>query len=357
MGEIIKRHGGYSLRWYEGGRRRVLASKQATHAEAKRMLIEIEARVGRGEAGIPERRPVAGLTVAELAEQFLARYSRPKLKNLEQYRYQARSKLQKVLPQLGKLRAAQVQPSDVARLRDALAREYAAGTVKLALAILSVMFSWAVREGLAKANPCKGVERPATAASLDFLTREEVSQLLAAAEAGATTLKGRMLHVGIAVAVHTGLRKGELLGLRWLDLDFETRRLTVARSYAAAPKSGRARHLRLPQELVPLLRAWREHCPKSADGAVLPIGLGPGRTGGTQVMLGLPRLMARAGLRTVAHPWHILRHTFASHHVMAGGNILALQKILGHADLTMTLVYAHLAPDFLGEEMDRVKFR
>jgi site-specific recombinase XerC len=41
--------------------------------------------------------------------------------------------------------------------------------------------------------------------------------------------------------------------------------------------------------------------------------------------------------------------------MMAGGNILALQKILGHSDVTMTMIYAHLAPDYLGDEMDRLK--
>jgi site-specific recombinase XerD len=46
---------------------------------------------------------------------------------------------------------------------------------------------------------------------------------------------------------------------------------------------------------------------------------------------------------------HILRHTFASHFMMNGGNILALQRILGHANLTMTMRYAHLAPDHLQE--------
>lgn len=339
------------------------------------MLVEIEARVARGEAGIPER--AAALTVAELAERFIAEYSRPKIKDVAQYRYETRSRLQKVLRHIGKLQAGQVGQGDVVKLRDALGRRYAPGTVKVALAVTSVMFSWAVREGLAPANPCKGVERPASPASLDFLTREEVAQLLSAAEAGATTQKGRMLHVALAIAVHTGLRKGELLGLRWIDLDLETRRLTVARSYSVAPKSGKARHLRLPLEIAPLLRSWREQCPRSPEGAVLPIGQGRGRgrgrgkgkdkdkdkdkgkgkTGGVQVMLGLPRLMRRVGLRPVAHPWHILRHTFASHYVMAGGNLLALQKILGHSDLKMTTVYAHLAPDFLGDEMDRVKFR
>ena len=56
LGEIIKRHGGYTIRWYEGGRRRVLATKQPSHTEARRMLIEIEARMARGDAGIAERR-------------------------------------------------------------------------------------------------------------------------------------------------------------------------------------------------------------------------------------------------------------------------------------------------------------
>ena len=73
-------------------------------------------------------------------------------------------------------------------------------------------------------------------------------------------------------------------------------------------------------------------------------------------MLGLPQLLEASGCRVPTHPWHTLRHTFASHFIMAGGNILTLQKILGHSDVKVTLIYAHLAPDFLGEEMDRLQF-
>ena len=73
-------------------------------------------------------------------------------------------------------------------------------------------------------------------------------------------------------------------------------------------------------------------------------------------MLGLSELLAAAGCAHLMRPWHAMRHTFASHFVMNGGNILALQKILGHSDIKMTLQYAHLAPDFLGDEMERVRF-
>jgi integrase len=158
------------------------------------------------------------------------------------------------------------------------------------------------------------------------------------------------------LALHTGLRKGELWGLRWTDLDFDTRRLTVARSYGSTPKSGKARHLRLPDAVVPILSAWAQECPPSPEGLVFPIGVRNQRGGSKEAMLGLPELLAEAGCRSLLRPWHALRHTFASHFIMQGGNLLSLQKILGHSDIRMTLIYAHLQPNFLGEEMNRLKY-
>jgi integrase len=345
MGDIIKRHGGYTIRWYEGGRRRTLASKQASYAEARRMLLEIEARVARGEVGIVELRQ-SWPTLAELVERFLSEYSGPRIKDLTRYRTHAWIALQRALPTLGDRLVDQVQVQAVAKLRDTLRTQYKPASVAVTLAFLGTMFSWAIREGLAPHNPCKGVDKPAVAHSLDFLERSEVQRLL---EASSTDHR---LHAAIALAAYVGLRKGELLGLRWQDLDLETRRLTVARSYTTSPKSGKARHLRLPAALIPILRAWRGHCPQSPHGVVLPIR----GTTGEKAMLGLPKLMAALGMRKVLHPWHLLRHTFASHFVMNGGNILALQKILGHSDLKMTMIYAHLAPDYLEREMDKVRY-
>jgi integrase len=150
------------------------------------------------------------------------------------------------------------------------------------------------------------------------------------------------------------MRKGELLGLRWQDLNLEMQRLTVARSYAALPKSGKARHLRLPSACMPALRTWKAICPTTREGLVFPLpGSGPRPE---RSMLGLNKLLTAAGVRVPAHPWHAIRHTFASHFIMAGGNILTLQKILGHSDVKMTLIYAHLAPDYLGQEMERIRF-
>jgi integrase len=353
MGDIVKRNGGYTLRWYEGGRRRTFASKQSSHQQARRMLLEIEARVARGEAGIAERRQ-SWPTASELIERFLSEYSRPRIKDLEAYRIQARSVLKRVSTIESK-RSDQITSRDIAKLRDALGKELSPGSIGATIKQLSAVFGWAIKQGLAPHNPCHGVDRPIPAQNLDFLTKDEVQRLLDAAEQRKGSWPGRKLYTAIALAAYTGLRKGELFGLRWTDLDLETRRLTVARSYRKLPKGNKPRPLRLPIQLVPILREWRSHCPTASE-TVLPLLRDGQKLGGKNTMLGLPKLMESCGLHAVLHPWHLLRHTFASHFVMNGGNILALQKILGHSDLKMTMIYAHLAPDFLEGEMDKVRY-
>lgn len=364
MGEIIRTtKGGRFLGWYirymdADGKRKKLATHQPTKELARLMLVEIEARVARGLPGIPEPEPTPP-TVAELVDRFLVEYRGRRVKDLEKYRRFARSALRRVTPLIGELPADTVTRGAINRLIDALSRDGAPGTVRLTLTFIKIVFAWARREGLVDANPFTGVDLPQQQDVVEFLTREEVGALLSAADAAeATDLQGQVLRVAVHLGVRTGLRKGELFGLRWRDLDMRTRRLTVARSFATTPKSGKVRHLRLPAALLPILAEWARVCPATAEGLVLPRFRG-GRwsmMASPTEMLGLPALLADAGCHPIARCWHALRHTFASHFVMSGGNILALQKILGHSDVRMTMIYAHLAPDYLGDEMERVKF-
>jgi integrase len=356
MGEVFKRSNGnkflgYYLRFYEKGKRRVLASKQPTYAEAKRMLQAIEGRIARGLAGLDEPAPPAPTLVA-LVERFLAEYSRPQMKNPSDYRTHARMAFRRVLPTLLARPADAVKPADVAKLRDTLSKSYAAGSVRMTMSFLKTLYSWATKMGIVSVNPCRGVESPRQRALLEFLTKDEVSRLLTY-----TKEHARGHHAMIATAIYTGLRKGELFGLRWRDVDFGNRRLDVERSYRGAPKGGKPRHLRLPSELMPILLDWRTRCPATSEALVFPVvRRGVVNLGRSQDMMNLAAVLGAAGCPKLERPWHALRHTFASHFIMAGGNILSLQKILGHSDLKMTLLYAHLAPDFLGDEMDRLKF-
>jgi integrase len=364
VGDIIRtvRNGrflGFYVRYKDvDGRRKVRASHQPTRELARRYLVEIEARVARGLLGLPEPPPPVP-TVRELSERFLTEYSRPRIKDLSRYRSYARTALRRALPRLGGLAADQVTAAALQRLRDELGQRRAAASVRLTLSFLGVMFAWAVRQKLLPTNPLRGVELPARRELTEYLSGDEVRALLAAAarRAAEGTALDRLRHTCLAVALHTGLRRGELLGLRWRDIDLQARRLTVARSYGSTPKADKPRHLRLPQTLVPLLTAWAAACPPTAEGLVFPLGsAGRPRAAAAHHKLDLSGLCTEAGCRPLARPWHALRHTFASHYVMQGGSLLALQQILGHSDIKMTLVYAHLAPDFLDSEMDRLKF-
>lgn len=370
MGDIVRllRKGRF-IGWYvrykdTDGRRKMRASHQPTQKLARRFLLEIEGRVARGLLGMPEPPESAtALTVAALCERFLSEYRRPRIKDLEHYRALARTALRRVLPLLGDRACAALQPVDVARLRDALAQRYAANSVRLSLTFAARVFSWAAGAGLVAASPFKAVELPPRQGLIEYLSRAESQALLAVAseQAAGGGLRAGLRYACVHVALHTGLRKGELLGLRWSDVDLDSGRLTVARSFRAAPKGGKTRHLRLPSSCVPVLRAWRPRCPATPEGLVFPIcgESGDGaraRMGESRSMLELPELLQRAGCRPLRRAWHALRHTFASHFVMSGGNILALQKILGHHDIKETMTYAHLAPDFLGDEMERVRF-
>jgi len=365
MGEVMKRvkNGkfiGYYLRWYEGGKRRIQASKQPTYAEARRMLQAIEGRIARGLAGLdePEKRPK--LTVEELCSKFLYEFASPRVKDMHRYRCAARYSLARLLPLLGKVPIGELKRMDLERARNVLSRRYRANTVRASLRPLSTALTWAVRQGWLEHNPAHKLELPPRERSLEHLTIDEVSRLLAEAEraarqSGSPTAWTRL--VAVSLALRLGLRRGEIFGLRWSDVDLVFGQLTVARSYRLAPKSNQARHLPLSPELSALLTEWRAHCPKTEEGLICPVRYG-GRWGmsSNRAMHGLSTLLRAAGCKPLTRGFHALRHSFATHFVRSGGSLLALQKLLGHSDISTSMIYAHASPDFIAAELAKVRF-
>lgn len=370
MGEVIRKlKNGKFIGWYvryvdADGRRKQRASHQQTAQLARRMLVEIEARVARGKAGIVVEAESSSLTVKELFAVFLERVNSPRLKDLTKYRSRLALVLRRVenkVPQIVKLRACDVRQAHVAQIRDVLSRTYPNGTVRNTLSGLSAAFSWALREGMLERHPCRGVEQPPPPLRTDeWLSAAEIGKLLAEAERrGAKSLKWASRHVAIALGVYLGLRRGEIWGLRWRDVDLTHGRVTIARSYATTPKNGKARHLKLPAGLVPILQAWRERCPSTGEDVVCPA---PDPRGRWQLLkdrnrpLGLPALLDAAGVKTIPRAWHGLRHSFASNFLLQGGSVLALQKILGHSKLETTMIYAHLSAEFVDGAIEKLRY-
>jgi len=145
----------------------------------------------------------------------------------------------------------------------------------------------------------------------------------------------------ITVALRTGMRRGELMALRWEDVDLNAGRLTVRRNYSlkkfGTPKGGRAREIALGEDVIAVLRAQRHERGElvfcDPAGKVYTTGM---------LKRPLVRAYKGAGLKPIG--WHTLRHTFASHLAMLGVSMRAIQELLGHATIQMTERYAHLAP-------------
>jgi integrase len=372
MGDILRRtlkngRTAFYARYIEAdGKRTSKATKARTEEDALKVLYAIEARVRAGQVGLAaptkeereERRQKqeaeqkrASLTLKELGEKFSTEYANPRIKSIERYRGEAKTNLKsRIVPYLGAMAAQSVTTADVERMRDELANRGASPAAMVqAMAILSKIYNWGHKRGFVQcANPVRGVDRPRVEASLDFLSREEVGNLLAH-----TVEHAPDVHPMLACAIYAGLRKGELFGLRWRDVHSEAGRMDVERSYRERPKSGKVRHIPIHPELAVILRQWKETCPKTSEGLVFPVN---GKMGTAFKSLGLGTMLETSGCHVPKKPWHSLRHTFASHFMMAGGNILTLQKLLGHSDLRMTLIYAHLSPDFMAAEVARMSF-
>ncbi len=364
MGDIVRRVDAkgrvqYYIRYRDvDGRRKQRASRQPTRELAKKLLVEVEARVNRQRVGMPEASAGAA-TVADLIKRFLHEHT-PRVKDLDLYRYQMSLCLNRVLPTLGRKLAEQLSRQDLDAARSSLCRRYKPNTTRATLQALSAVMTWAVRVEALSRNPASGLAMPQAEHSLEYLSQEHAAALLKAAERMARN-KGSLIRwsrfVAIVLCLRCGLRRGEAFGLRWQDIDLNSRRLTVARSFATTPKSGKPRHLPLPATVAELLAEWRPRCPQTHENLVCPV-LYRSRWGMT-ARLGeqaIRNVFAAAGCPRPSRPWHILRHTFASTFVMQGGSLLALQRILGHSDFKTTQIYAHLAPDYLAAEMERVKF-
>lgn len=196
--------------------------------------------------------------------------------------------------------AAAITPQDIERHKEALAQDRAPGTVNRYLALLKTTFSLAVSNGKLDKNPVKAVKLfKENNARIRYLLPEEEAKLMAALPSYFRPLA--------TLALHTGLRRGELLSLQWPDINFETRTLTVRRS-----KHGEARHVPLNSVAYDTLMALKR------ARKVLAVHLFATESGGQLHKFGHIWVSAvkRAGFDDLH--FQDLRHTFASRLGYAG---------------------------------------
>ena len=205
-------------------------------------------------------------------------------------------------------------------------------TVNREIACLKCIFNWAIKNGKADVNPMKQVKLlKENNTRLRFLSQEEIIQLK-------NNCSERIRPI-VETALMTGMRRGEILNLKWEDVNFQQGIIVIKNS-----KSGKLREI----PICSALRKVMEQYSNASTGEyVFCSELGqPYRNFYT----GFQRIVKKAGIEDFS--FHDLRHTAASYLIMLGIDIVTVKEILGHSSINMTLRYAHLSPLHKREAME-----
>jgi integrase len=253
-----------------------------------------------------------------------------------------------LLPYFRDISLKQITPKLVDDYKEMRVRQGASPkTVNNEMTNLSHMMKMAVRWGFTKHNTVSDVEKMKVPKRPPrFLRQDEIPRLVEAA-------KGSHVYPIIVTALHTGMRKSELLNLTWSDVDFGQRIITVQHKDDWHTKNYKSRTLQMTPVLYGVLREHRK----------LHLELGTrseyvftyrGRRIRNGVRQSLRKAVRKADLEDVT--LHTLRHTFASQLVMAGVSLREVQELMGHSSFETTLQYAHLSEDHVKRQVLRLPF-
>lgn len=298
------------------------------------------------------------LTLADYLSDWLA-HAKAKLAANTWVSYEIAARVH-IKPRIGGVRLAALQPSHIAALYAELAEAGTSGRTRENVhLVLNLALKQALKWEYIDRNPCEVVDKPRRErAEVKFWTAEQASAFLDAIESD----RLRALYV---LAIASGLRQGELFGLKWEDVDLERGQLAVRRSLVEIrgkiteedPKteSGR-RNVALPAIAIDALREHRKRMLAEGNHAATYVFCdtegGPLRKSNVRRRSFEP-LLERAGLPPIT--FHGLRHSCATMLLTEGVHPRVVQERLGHADVTVTLrTYSHVLPTLQKDAAERI---
>jgi integrase len=306
----------------------------AAREEAKRLKRKVDSGgdpVGEHEASR------AAATMADLAARFEREYI-PRKRPATQRDYRQQIAVD-ILPAIGRMKVAAVSFADIDRLHRTITAR-APTHANRVLALLSRMFSLAVRWGLRVDNPVKGVERNQEHKRHRYLSGAELARLTTAL----TEIRDQGAANAVRLLLLTGARRGELLAARWADIDLEA---GVWTKPGSTTKQKTLHRVPLSEAACQLLAEMREQAGEDAEW-LFPARRTPHRTDIDDAWGILRKAAGIPGVRL-----HDLRHTYASVLASAGLSLPVIGALLGHSTPVTTARYSHLFDDPLRQATER----
>ncbi len=341
-----KKNGRWQAQVSIGGRR--ISKSFPSKKESTGWIREVENQKGKG-----LNFTTFNLTFRDFFQQWLS-LIKPRLRIKTWLQYKSIGDFH-LLPKLGRIKLAQLTPTVIQGLyAEKLNSGVGTRSVQLMHAVLRNSLGFAERQGIIPSNPTKRVDKPAHAKTeMLVLNDDQVRRLLTAAA-------GHSIEVLLQLAIATGMRQGELLGLKWSDVDWASSTIKVQRQLQriqsvglvfTQPKSKAS--VRTIQLGSMTLRKLMEHKDRQDQGELIfPSSVGTPME--PRILLAQFKALLRlAGLPKIR--FHDLRHTAASLMLMSGMNLMRITRQLGHSKPSITLdIYGHLIPGLESESAERL---
>ena len=340
MACVTKRKGRWVVDFYDqhGKRRLKVMPKGSTKKKATEKLREIEDQVGKGVYRPDPEIPLFKKVAKDWLEQ-----KKPNVRHTTWEMYG--SHLKKHFDEINEIKVSWINVATVEKfITKRLNDNMNIGTLKKILVTFNQIMNYATRHSYIDHNPVREAEKPkgrskAEDPKIRVLSSEQIGALLKATD----NLKYRTFFM---FAILTGARQGEIVGLKWSDIDWFNCQAFIQRTFNHGkwykPKSKTSRRkINLGPAMISALKKWKAYCPKSKFNLVFPNEAGnPIDHWHLLDRYYWPALKA-AGLPRIR--FHDLRHTFASMLIEQGENIKYIQDQLGHSSATLTLdIYGHL---------------
>jgi integrase len=341
MACISKRRGRWVIDFYDqhGKRRWKTMPEGATKGQAKEELRAIEDMLNKG-VYLPHSKTPA---FSEVAQDWLE-HKKMKLRETTWEVYAGH--LRNHFHDLDHLKINRINIATVEKfINNRQAHGMNLGTLRKILVTLGQIFSCGVRHKYLDHNPLKEAERPKGQGRENL---EESIRILTPAQLNAffCQVDSQKYRTLFMLGVFTGARQGELLGLKWGDVDWTTCQIGILRTF----NKGRffmtktktsIRKIDLGPTVISELRKWKLACPQNELNLVFPNRAGGPINYSNMVRRHYHPALEKAGLPRMR--FHDLRHTYASLLIDQGENLKYIQTQLGHSSPTVTLnVYAHL---------------
>jgi integrase len=349
-GKLIVRGSSWLGAWYEDGRRiqRKVGDVQIPGVRDGLTKTQAEREFRRMREAERSPEPDTPVTVEEAGQELSRRLELRGRK--KSHRMTVASDLRIHLsPFFGERTLDRITPEDVERYIATKRKTLAIKTIRNHVNTLHSVFELGLRHGWCTRNPVKLAERPVikkTETRIQFLDQGELEKLLAAPYPDDAF--GSLEPTLYLTAAMTGLRQGELLGLRWRDVDLDARKVRVVSTFVRGefvePKSvGSGRSVPMAERVAIALAELRERSPYSHDRDLVFCHPESGHPlDRSKLIRRFKQALERAEVHQIT--FHELRHTFGTRMAAAGTPLRTLQHWMGHSDSKTTQIYAHYQP-------------